>query len=77
LFVAQLRSFDRALTEACADLPADAHASTFAHSLDIALSDGDLSQDDSKFLNALVSYFNMDEKTVRRIADVITMKNRY
>jgi hypothetical protein len=70
LVVERLRSSDRALTEACADLPADAHASAFAHSLDIALSDGDLSQDKSTFLNALVRISTwMKDRTRHRRCD--------
>ena len=75
--VERLRGSDLALAEACTALPPDVRASAFAHALDIVLSDGDLSEDKSKFLNALVSHFNMDERTVRSIADVIILKNKY
>jgi tellurite resistance protein len=68
---------DRALAEACAALLPEMRASAFAHALDIALSDGDLSEDESNFLNVLVSHLGLDEKTVRGIADVIILKNKY
>jgi tellurite resistance protein len=72
-----LREGDRTLREACAALPPDMRASAFAHALDIVLSDGDLSEHESKFLNTLMAHLELDVTDVRAIADVIIMKNKY
>ena len=68
---------DGALAEACAALPSDMRASSFAHALDIVLSDGDLSEQEARFLNALIAHFKLDVANVRAIADIIILKNKY
>lgn len=73
----RLRDSDDALAQACAAVPQEMRLSLFAHALDLALADGDLSQEEADLLNALVVNFELDGGAVRRITDVIVLKNRY
>lgn len=66
---------NEALEEACQTLPSVLRLPLFAHALDIVLADGDLTQKESAFLNRLAAYLQLAEPDVRRIADVIVLKN--
>ena len=66
---------DEALEEACQALPSPLRLPLFAQALDIVLADGDLTQKESAFLNRLAAYLQLVEADVRRIADVIILKN--
>ncbi|MEZ5958427.1 MAG: tellurite resistance TerB family protein [Hyphomonadaceae bacterium] len=75
--VERLRDNEGALREACAALPNEMRLSLFAHALDLVLADGDLTEDEADFLNALILYLNLDGQSVEQIADVMTLKNRF
>lgn len=64
-----------ALEEACRVLPSRLRLPLFAQALDIILADGDLSQDEAAFLNRLAAYLDLAENDVRRVADVMILKN--
>lgn len=64
-----------ALEEACQALPSALRLPLFAQALDIVLADGDLTQKDSAFLNGLAANLQLSEPDVRRIEDVIILKN--
>jgi uncharacterized tellurite resistance protein B-like protein len=74
---ARLRQDDAALPGACAALPEDMRLSVFAHALDLVMADGELTVDEADFLNALILNLKLDREGVARVADVITLKNRY
>ncbi|HVY87094.1 MAG TPA: tellurite resistance TerB family protein [Caulobacterales bacterium] len=67
---------DLAVNAACAALPADLRLPAFAQALDVALWDGDLSQVEAEFLDELAVRLGVSESEVRRIADVILLKNQ-
>lgn len=75
--IGRLRDEEEALAQACAAIPEEMRLSLFAHALDLVLADGDLNQDEADFLNALILNLNLDRDGVERVADVITLKNRY
>jgi hypothetical protein len=56
-------------------LPPALRLPVFAQALDIILADGDLTQRESAFLNRLAASLQLSEPDVRRIADVIVLKN--
>ena len=64
-----------ALDSACAALPADLRLAVFAHALDIVLCDGALKPEEARFLDTLVARLALPQTDVRRIADVIILKN--
>jgi uncharacterized tellurite resistance protein B-like protein len=66
---------DEALGEACQALPPALRLPLFAQALDIILSDGDLTQKESAFLNRLAAYLHLAEADIRRVAEVISLKN--
>jgi uncharacterized tellurite resistance protein B-like protein len=66
---------DEALKDACQTLPHSLRLPVFAQALDIVLADGDLAQEESAFLNRLAAYLQLAEPDVRRIAEVIILKN--
>jgi len=66
---------DEALKEACQSLPSPMRLPVFAQALDIILADGDLTQEESAFLNGLAAYLELVEPDIRRVADVIILKN--
>ena len=65
-----------ALAEACSAIPLELRLPLFAQSLDIVLADGELTQEEAAFLNAIARYLELSETDVRRVADVIILKNR-
>jgi uncharacterized tellurite resistance protein B-like protein len=75
--VERLRGGGQALPEACRCLPEAMRLSAFAHALDLVLADGDLTEDEADFLNALILHLGLDREDVERIADVIVLKNRF
>jgi uncharacterized tellurite resistance protein B-like protein len=74
---ARLRDQDNALREACESLPQDMRLPVFAHALDLVLADGDLNAEEADFLNAIILYLGLERGGVERVADVISLKNRY
>ncbi len=75
--IERLRDSDSALREACAALPEEMHLPLFAHALDLVLADGELTEDEAAFLNALVSYWDIEPRSVERVSEVIVLKNRF
>lgn len=67
---------DLALQAACSALPAELRLPTFAQALDIVLANADLSEVEARFLDALAQRLDLDPDDVRRIAEVILLKNR-
>lgn len=67
----------RALAEACAALPAEMAGSVLAHALDLILCDGELAPREAEFLNDLIIALKLDADTVKRISDVMVLKNQY
>jgi uncharacterized tellurite resistance protein B-like protein len=65
------------LRSACAALPAEMRLPVFAHALDLVLADGELNEDEAKFLDALVLDLELHRDDVERIANVIELKNRF
>jgi hypothetical protein len=65
------------LRGACAALPAEIRLPVFAHALDLVLADGELNEDEAKFLDALVLDLDLHRDDVERIANVIELKNRF
>jgi uncharacterized tellurite resistance protein B-like protein len=74
---ARLRDADAALQGACAALPEEMRLPLFAHALDLVLADGELTQDEADFLNAIVRHLGLDQDSVERVSAVITLKNRF
>ena len=70
----ELRREAQAFRE-CAE--AEMRLSTFAHALDLALADGELTADEADYLNTLILYLELDRDDVERVADVIVLKNQY
>jgi uncharacterized tellurite resistance protein B-like protein len=66
---------DEALEEACKALPPAPRLPLFALALDIILADGDLTQQEAAFLNRLAAGLQLSESDVRRVADIIILKN--
>jgi uncharacterized tellurite resistance protein B-like protein len=77
MVAARLRDEPNALRQACAALPDDMRPSLFAHALDLVLADGELTGDEADFLNTLILNLDLDREDVRRITDIIVLKNRY
>lgn len=75
--LARLRDEEGAFEQACAAIPEEMRLSLFAHALDLVLADGDLNQDEADFLNGLILRFNLMADDVRRITDVLVLKNKY
>ena len=73
----RLRDEKNALVQACAAIPEEMRLSLFAHALDLILADGELTSDEADFLNALILNFKLDHDGISRVAEVITLKNRY
>ncbi len=73
----RLRDSEGALREACAVLPEEMRLPLFAHALDLVLADGELTEDEADFLNALILYLDLDGKSVEQVADVMVLKNRF
>lgn len=74
---ARLRDSDTALREACEALPEDMRLPLFAHALDLILADGELMVDEADFLNSLIQYLELGRDGVARVANVISLKNRF
>jgi hypothetical protein len=73
----RLRDEPDALKEACVAAPEEMRLSLFAHALDLALADGELTIDEADFLNALILDLKLDRDGVAQVADVIVLKNAY
>lgn len=67
---------DLALAAACAALPEEIRLPAFAHALDIALADGELSANEADLLDTLAVRLHLDAANVRRVAEVIVLKNQ-
>jgi tellurite resistance protein len=76
--VADRLAAERNLTieAACAALPAEVRLPAFAHALDIALADGELSASEAELLDTLAQRLDLAAADVRRVADVILLKNQ-
>lgn len=75
--VAKLReSPAEALEAACKALPNEMRLPAFAQALDLILADGDLSQPEAAMLNALASHLDLPAQDVKRVAEIIILKNR-
>lgn len=68
---------ETALEQAASALPAPARLPTFAHALDIVLSDGELSKEEASFLNALAAHLGLERTEIEQVAAVLVMKNAY
>ena len=68
--------FSAMLEAALSALPEEYRLPAFAHALDIALADDDLSDREARFLDNLVARFELDPVEVKRIAEVIVLKNQ-
>jgi hypothetical protein len=51
--------------------------SAFAHALDIVLADGALVAEEANFLNELSARLDLADEDVRRLAEVMAIKNKY
>jgi uncharacterized tellurite resistance protein B-like protein len=67
---------DLAIEAACAALPDEIRLPAFAHALDIALADGGLSASEADLLDTLAEHLDLDAADVRRVAEVILLKNQ-
>jgi uncharacterized tellurite resistance protein B-like protein len=67
---------DLALEAACAALPEEIRLAAFAHALDVALSDGELTESEADLLDTLVQRLDLDTGDVRRVAEIILLKNQ-
>lgn len=67
---------DLVIEAACAALPEEIRLPAFAHALDITLADGELSQSEANLLDTLAQCLDLDAADVRRVAEVIVLKNQ-
>lgn len=74
--VERLREDTQALRKACEAIPDEVRLPLFAQSMDLLLSDGELSSEEADFLNTLIISFKLNRDDVQRIADVIVLKNQ-
>ena len=76
--VNELRSSrPNALAEACETLPADMCLPVFAHCVDIVLSDGQLLQPESAFLEGLMEKLDLNPEEANRVMEVLLLKATY
>ena len=73
----RLAESDLALRQACEALPEEMRLPAFTHALDLALADGELTIDESDFINTIIRSMNLDRDEVRRVADAMLIKNRF
>ena len=66
---------DEAVKAACAAMPKEMRLAAFAHALDIAIADGDVSAAEAGFLNGLILSLELAMPDVERVADVLLLKN--
>lgn len=67
---------DDVLDNAARSIPGDLRQPAFAVLVDLLLADGRLEQAEQRFLRKLGSRLELDPRAVRRIVDVILLKNR-
>jgi len=66
-----------ALQEACETLPADMCLPVFAHCVDIVLADGELLEEESKFLQDIMQLLDIPADNARRVMEVLLLKAQY
>lgn len=65
------------LAEACETLPSDMRLSVFAHCVDVALSDGELLEVETRFLHELVQLMDIPPDKARRLMEALLVKAQY
>ncbi|HVL46961.1 MAG TPA: tellurite resistance TerB family protein [Candidatus Thermoplasmatota archaeon] len=73
---ARSKGVDTLLAESSAAIPKDLRATAFAISTDLVLADGEVSDDELKFLERIAKSLEVPEAEAERIVEVLQIKNR-
>ena len=76
LSVLQRQGPDTLLASALESLPHELRETAFAVTTDIALADGEVTEEEEDFLNQLYGVLEISEETALKIIDVMLIKNR-